>query len=140
VHVRKTRRRSLTRTCVLAVVAAPYFTTTMAVGHGTPGFSTQVISIQTPQGVKVTPEQKPGAAAAPLRLPSFLCSAPPAGERVRAADAVLSRVRCATTRRAGWTLTISYRTLATPIAAGHGNTLSQVPDVITYTAQARAHH
>jgi hypothetical protein len=39
---------------------------------------------------------------------------------------------------AGWTLTVSYRTLATPIPAGHGSTLSSVPDVINYTAQARA--
>ena len=55
-------RRRLTRfTPRRAVVKAPYFTTQMVIGHGSAGQSTQVISIQTPYGVKVTPEQKPGA-------------------------------------------------------------------------------
>jgi hypothetical protein len=54
-----------------AVVKAPYFTTTMAVGHSTAGYSTQQLDIQTPAGVKVTPEQKAGARvrAAHLRPP-----------------------------------------------------------------------
>ena len=60
-----------------AVVKAPYFTTMMVISHGKPGdtqadyYSTQSISIQTPFGVKVTPEQKPGAR---LR-PRLCCSA-----------------------------------------------------------------
>ena len=32
----------------------------LTVSHGTVNYSTQIISIQTPYGVKVTPEQKPG--------------------------------------------------------------------------------
>lgn len=43
------------------MIKAPYFTTQMVIAHGTVGQSTQVIQIQTPAGVKVTPEQKPGA-------------------------------------------------------------------------------
>lgn len=40
-------------------------------------------------------------------------------------------------RPAGWNLSIAYRTLPTLLAAGHGNSLTQVPGVITYTAQVR---
>jgi hypothetical protein len=43
------------------VVKAPYFTTMMVLSHGSVNYSTQVISIQTPFGTLVTPEQKPGA-------------------------------------------------------------------------------
>ncbi len=42
-------------------------------------------------------------------------------------------------RAPGWNLTVTYRTLATPIPGGHNTSTTQVPDVITYTAQARAH-
>ena len=92
----------------------------MTISHGTPGQSTQVISIQTPYGVKVTPEQKPGASPRQPLEPGATCRA---------------GLRCS--HAVGWTLTIAYRNLTTPLPAGHGRTLSAVPDVITYTAQAR---
>ena len=52
-----------------AVDEAPYFMAQLMIPHGTLGRSTQVITIQTPYGVKVTPEQKPGASPRrPLEL------------------------------------------------------------------------
>ncbi len=68
-------------------------------------------------------------AAAPSRAPTQ----PRTQQHTRSPAARL----IAAAAHAGWDLSIAYRTLPTPLPAGHGSTLSVVPDVITYTAQAR---
>jgi hypothetical protein len=77
----------------------------LVVGHSTAGYSSQVFTIKTPSGVKVTPEAKQGAQAFVL----WARHAPPGSRprhrtpmvRERADSRVLTRRRARGARQAG---------------------------------------